>query len=84
MIKNSKKRKDFRRKQAEERDGQRNSISHQQQLEKLDRLFGKGQGAKKERAKLVLRISEEKQQKDIVEEKSKKKTAKKKTSKKKD
>lgn len=45
-------RRDERRESAIERQAARDARSHQQQLERLDRMFGKGKGAAKERARL--------------------------------
>ena len=49
-----------RQKQAEKLRKARASRTDQQQLAELDRVFGKGNGAKKERARLKARIAEEK------------------------
>ena len=45
-----------RREAASYRQEQRNKLTDKQQLAKLDAMFGKGQGAKRERAKLQKRI----------------------------
>jgi len=44
--------KDKKKKEAEERQSKYDSLSPEQKLSKLDQLFGKGMGAKKEREKL--------------------------------
>ena len=49
-------RKQDRQKEATQRQEERNSISDQKQLNKLDDMFGKGKGATKERKRLVARI----------------------------
>jgi hypothetical protein len=46
------------RKAAEERQEARNARTPQQQLQRLDKLLGIGQGAKKERARLQALIDE--------------------------
>jgi ABC-type enterochelin transport system substrate-binding protein len=49
-------RRDERRKEASERQDKRNSLSDTEQIAKLDSIFGKGKGAKKEREKLNKKI----------------------------
>lgn len=56
-IKNSRKRRDLRRAIAVENNEKRASLTDEQQLAKLDSMFGKGKGAKKERARLEKRIA---------------------------
>lgn len=46
-------RRKLRREEALERAQARSDRSHQEQLARLDRLFGKGKGAAKERARLA-------------------------------
>lgn len=46
-----------KRKESDARLAKRAKLSNAQQLEKLDALFGKGKGAKKERARLKAEIS---------------------------
>lgn len=50
-------RKERRRAEAEERKLSRESRSLQQQLERLDRMFGKDKGAQKERRKLEKKLN---------------------------
>lgn len=57
-IKSSRKRVDLRRKIAAENAEKRASITDEQQLDKLDGMFGKGNGAKRERARLAKRIAQ--------------------------
>ena len=76
-IKGSQRRKDYRRKNAEEAAARRAELTDQQQLAKLDTMFGKGQGAQRERARLANRIAESARQDAVQEEKAKKKAAKK-------
>jgi hypothetical protein len=52
-IKNSFKRLELKKKIAKENQEKRASITHVQQLSKLDSMLGKGQGAQKERARLA-------------------------------
>lgn len=47
-----------RREAAANRQEERNGRSSKEQLARLDAMFGKGQGAKRERAKLAKRIAE--------------------------
>ena len=49
-------RKQERQKEAKERQELRESLSDQKQLDKLDKMFGKGKGATKERKRLEARI----------------------------
>lgn len=46
-------RRDLKRKKAEERFKERETRTPQQQLDRLDEMLGKGQGATKERASLA-------------------------------
>ena len=76
-IKGSVRRKEFRRQNAKEAAERRASITDQQQLAKLDSMFGEGKGAQRERARLAKRIAGAKQKDAIKTEKAKKKAAKK-------
>lgn len=55
--------KENRRKAAIERQEAANNRSAKEQLARLDELFGKGQGAKKERARLESRLVKEQEEK---------------------
>ena len=44
---------DMRRKEAEARTAERGNRSDKQQIAKLDKMFGKGKGAQRERARLT-------------------------------
>lgn len=57
LRKNFPARKAQRRKEAKERQEERNKLTPEQQLAKLDDMFGKDQGAKKERTKLLNKIN---------------------------
>jgi hypothetical protein len=46
-------RRNFRREAAEKRQAARNIMTPQEQLDRLDRMLGKGKGAVKERARLA-------------------------------
>lgn len=59
--------RDGRRKSAAERQAARDERSHQEQLERLDRILGKGKGAAKERARLKALIKKGEQQKPELE-----------------
>jgi hypothetical protein len=48
---------EYRKKSALERAEERAKLTDEQQLDRLDQMFGKNIGAKKERAKLLQRIS---------------------------
>ena len=52
--------KEAARKRAKEMAEERAKRTPQQQIERLDQMFGKGEGAKKERAKLAKQIAESK------------------------
>jgi len=58
-MKNRNDRKDERRKVAEERNAQWASLTPQQQIAELDKRFGAGNGAKKQRARLAKKITNE-------------------------
>lgn len=49
--------KETKRKEARERDSANAQLSTAEKIAKLDRLFGKGVGAKKERARLARKVS---------------------------
>lgn len=49
-----------RREEAEIRATERSSVTPRQQLDKLDRLFGKGKGAQKERVRLKKQLQKKK------------------------
>jgi hypothetical protein len=70
-------RKTSRQKGAEERAAARAALTDQQQLDRLNSLFGEGAGAKKERARLAKIIVDAAKQKTSAPKKSKdkKKTA---------
>ena len=77
--------REMRRKEHKERAAARSKLTTKQKLEALDRLLGKGVGAKKERAKLEARLAEEqsakkadKVVKEVKDKKSKTKDSKKK------
>lgn len=57
LRKNFSGRKNQRRIEAEQRQASRNTITDKQQLQKLDRMFGKNKGAIKERVKLLQKIN---------------------------
>ena len=59
--KHSKARNELRRTEAEQLQIERDKLTDEQQLAKLDTMFGDGQGAKKERARLEKRIQAKKQ-----------------------
>ncbi len=50
--------KSTKREEAEERQAEHDKLTPQQKIDKLDRKFGKGIGAKKERAKLQALIED--------------------------
>jgi ABC-type enterochelin transport system substrate-binding protein len=64
--------KEQRQKEALERQALRDSLTHQQQLEKLDKIFGEGEGAAKERKRL-LSLIEPKNESPKTSKKKKKK-----------
>ena len=64
-----------RQAEAKERDAARAAITDQQQLDRLNSMFGEGLGAKKERARLAKRIVSAAKQKAPAPKKSKKKVA---------
>lgn len=49
--------KETKRKEAETRNGKWASLTFQQQLDSLDATFGKDQGASKQRAKILKKMS---------------------------
>jgi len=61
--------KEAARKRAEEMAEERAKRTPQQQIERLDQMFGKGSGATKERAKLAKQIAESKKGKKKKEDK---------------
>lgn len=69
MRKNNPYRKQIRRNNAKQLREKRDGITDQQQLERLDTMFGKGLGAAKERAKLAKRIDDARKQTEIKVEK---------------
>ena len=58
--------KETRRKQAEERNNLYNSLSINDKIKNLDLKFGKDQGAKKERSKLLVLLSKPKQVEKVI------------------
>ena len=50
-------RRSWRRDSAQERQKERDTLTPQQQLKRLDAMLGKGQGAKKERSRLKNQIT---------------------------
>lgn len=65
--------KQKRREEAEARQAVRNELTHQQQLERLDKLFGENCGATKERLRLHQEIARgEKKEKKKSKKKKKK------------
>lgn len=58
-TKNFPRNKERKRAEAKTRQEASGKLSSQQRLERLDRLFGEGQGATKERLKLHMRLSME-------------------------
>ena len=57
---------DMRRKEAQERQKARDLLTPQDQIARLDQMFGKGKGAKRERSRLLEQISVEKKQKSVA------------------
>jgi hypothetical protein len=70
MRKNNPYRKEARRKVANENHEKRKQITDKQQLEKLDRMFGTGLGATKERNRLQKRIENTKRPVEVKVEKA--------------
>jgi len=71
-------RKTARQESAKERAAARAALTDQQQLDRLNSLFGEGVGAKKERARLARIIVDAEKKKASAPKKSKKKAAEKK------
>jgi len=61
--------KDQKNSEALERTEKQNKLTAKQQLEKLDGMFGKDKGAKKERCKLAILLAETKPEKKVPEKK---------------
>ena len=61
---------------AKERAAARAALTDQQQIDRLDRLFGEGVGAKKERSRLARQIVEVARKKTSAPKKNKKETKK--------
>lgn len=67
----------IKREEAEKRNAAWQALSFEQQLEQLDKLFGKGKGATKQRAKIALKIAQRDLDQVTGKAKSKAKKAKK-------
>lgn len=64
----------IKQQEAKQRQLERNKISHKDQLSRLDSLFGKDLGAKKERNRLTALLNKKEEKKEEKKEKKEKKS----------